>query len=243
MIRVSLQAVAMKITALSFILASTCAQGQAQNTPYPRMAPLQQYLMADRRAEIALAQSAAPPAISLHATVLVLTPHGYRVAHKGGNGFTCLVERAWMKPFDDAQFWNWKMRGPTCYNSAASRTILPYTYKRTDMVLAGLTESAIFNHIKAAVADRQLPSPEPGSMAYMMSKDQYLEDAGKSWMPHVMFYSPKADSANDGANWGADRPGSPVLFDNAHHVNPEPWALFFVPVSHWSDGSPAPLMH
>lgn len=74
------------------------------------MAPLQQYLIPDPRAEIALAQSAAPPAISLHATVLVLTPRGYQVAHRGSNGFTCLVERAWMKPFDDPEFWNWKLR-------------------------------------------------------------------------------------------------------------------------------------
>jgi hypothetical protein len=242
MIRVSFRAVAIKITALSFVLAATSALGQAQTARYPHMAPLQQYLM-DRRAEIALAQSAAPRPIAQHATVLVLTPAGYQVVQKGSDGFTCLVERSWMKPFDDAEFWNWKMRGPVCYNAEASSTVLPYTYKRTDMVLAGMTESAIFDRIKADVADKQLLAPEPGSMAYMMSKDQYLADDGKAWMPHVMVYTPKANAANDGASWGADQTGSPVLFDSDHHVNPEPWALFFIPVSHWSDGSPAPLMH
>lgn len=242
MIRVRFRAAAMKITALSFTLAAACAQGQAQNTPYPRMAPLQRYLIADRRAEIALAQSAAPPAISQRAMILVLTPHGYRVTQKSSNGFTCLVERSWMKPFDDAEFWNWKMRAPTCYNAKASRTILPYTIKRTDMVLAGLTESEIFDHIKAAVAAKQLPSPEPGAMAYMMSKNQYIADAGKSWMPHLMFYTPTDDRANGGASWGAGVPGSPVVFDSTHHVNPEPWAIFFVPITRWSDGAPAPRM-
>ncbi len=135
------------------------------------------------------------------------------------------------------------MRAPVCYNPEASRTVLPYTLKRTGMVLAGLSESAIYDRIKAAVAAKELPAAAPGSMAYMMSKDQHLTDAAKAWMPHVMFYSPKADTANDGASWGADEPGSPVIFDNGHRVNPEPWTLFFVPVSHWSDGSPAPIMH
>jgi len=39
------------------------------------MAPVEQYLM-DRNAEIALACSAAPDAISHHASVIVLTRHG-----------------------------------------------------------------------------------------------------------------------------------------------------------------------
>jgi hypothetical protein len=41
-------------------------------TPYPSMAPLDQYLMADRNAEIALARSAAPPSISRDAKFTVL---------------------------------------------------------------------------------------------------------------------------------------------------------------------------
>lgn len=227
---------------LSLSLAAACAQSQAASTPHARMAPLAQYLSPSRQAEVALARSAAPPSISRHATVMVFTPHGYEVAEKGDNGFTCLVERSWMEPFDDTEFWDSKMRGPVCYNAEASRSVLAYTLKRTDMVLAGQSEQAIYAGIKAAVAANQLPHAQPGSMAYMMSKGQYLTESAKSWMPHVMFYSAKADTANDGASWGADLDGSPVLFDNAHHVNPEPWSLFFVPVSHWSDGSHAPQM-
>ena len=64
-------------------------------TPYPSMAPINQYLMADRNAEIALAQSSAPQSISRDATVLVLGRHGYETAISGKNGFTCLVERGW----------------------------------------------------------------------------------------------------------------------------------------------------
>jgi hypothetical protein len=45
---------------------------QAPKTAYPIMAPLDQYLMADRNTEIALARSAAPEAISRDARILVL---------------------------------------------------------------------------------------------------------------------------------------------------------------------------
>jgi hypothetical protein len=52
------------------------------------MARLEQYLMPDR-AEIALARSAAPAAISEKATVPALKPQGYETAVNGTNGFTC----------------------------------------------------------------------------------------------------------------------------------------------------------
>ena len=75
-------------------------QGWAQTskTAYPNMAPLDQYLMADRDAEIALARSAAPDAISGDARIQVLGRHGYETAVEGKNGFVCLVERGWMSP-------------------------------------------------------------------------------------------------------------------------------------------------
>ena len=62
------------------------------------MAPIEQYLMANRNAEIALAQSAGPESISREAEVLVLGRHGYETAVKGKNGFVCVVERSWMAP-------------------------------------------------------------------------------------------------------------------------------------------------
>src|SRR5689334_14553156 len=80
--------------------------------PYPAMAPVDQYLMSDRDAEIALARSAAPASVSHDATILVLTRHGYETAVEGRNGFVCVVERAWMSPFDSKEFWNPKLRGP-----------------------------------------------------------------------------------------------------------------------------------
>jgi hypothetical protein len=228
------------IALASSIAAAGPIRGSASSPPYAQMAPLSQYLSSDRQAEIDLARSAAPGSISLSATILALTPHGYETAERGTNGFTCLVERSWNDPFDDAEFWNWKMRAPVCYNAPASRSVLQYTIFRTKLSLAGVSKSQMFDRLRVAIANGALPTAEQGSMAYMMSKEQYLNDGAKSWYPHVMFYAPKVDAANDGESWGADRRGSPVVFDSSHHANPEPFTVFFVPVAHWSDGSRGP---
>lgn len=206
----------------------------AQNT-YPAMLPLSRYLM-DRNAEVSLAQTAAPPALSRNATVLALTSRGYEVAKKGSNGFTCIVERGWMPPFDQRDFWSPRLRAPICYNAAASRTVLQYTLDRTKLALQGLSRTQILARIEAM----PLPTPEPGSMSYMLSKEQQLGEEAGSWRPHLMFHLPKSYSAGDGAKWGADLPGSPVVFDNEHHVSPEPQTILMIPVSKWSDGTAAP---
>lgn len=205
-----------------------------------QMAPAGEYLIADRQTEIDLARSAAPTSISKNATVLVLTPRGYEAAAIGTNGFTCLVERAWQNAFDNAEFWNARMRAPVCYNGAASRSVLPYTIFRTKLALAHAGTTAMLARLDDAIKARRLPALEAGSMAYMMSKQQYLNNAAKAWYPHVMVYAPKADGARGGASWGANRTGSPVVLDTSDRVMPEPWALFFIPVAAWSDGSAAP---
>lgn len=233
-----------RVFALAIVLAIgiSPARATAAGSAYPSMAPLEKYLMPDLTAEIALARSAAPPSISSHATVLVLGRHGYETAARGTNGFTCLVERAWTAPFDFKQFWNWKIRGPICYNEAASRTILTYTIRRTQMVLAGLTNAQMLARTRAAVASGKLPLPSLGSMSYMLSKKQYLGDGSGNWMPHLMIYAPGASSAHDGAGWGANLPGSPVIYDSRETVMPEPETIFMLPVARWSDGSIAPRM-
>src|ERR1700704_6896313 len=174
------------------------ARAQDNKTPYPSMAPLDQYLIADRNAEIALARSAAPDSISRDAKVLVLGPHGYETAVEGKNGFVCVVERGWMGPFegeDAANFWNPKIRGPICFNPPAARSILPLTYKRTEMILAGQSKAQIIAGIKTFIK-QELPPLEPGAMSYMMSKDQYLTDSGRhNWIAHLMFYTPLMDGA------------------------------------------------
>ena len=212
----------------------TQGQAQAPKTAYPSVAALDQYLMADRNAEIALARSAAPEAISGDAKILVLGRHGYETAVEGKNGFVCVVERGWMSPSDAPEFWNPKIRGPICYNPPAARSILPMTYKRTEMVLAGQSKAQIEEGIKT-FAKKELPALELGAFTYMMSKEAYLTDTGDHNMAHLMFYTPIMDSAV----WGAGLDKSPVV------LNPqfarEGIDVFMVLTGMWSDGTLAPV--
>jgi hypothetical protein len=210
----------------------------AHAAPYAAMAPVDQY-MTPRADEIALAKSAAPPSITDKATILVLTPHGYDTAVKGSNGFVCAVERSWMSNYDFPQFWNPHMRGPLCYNPAAVRTILPYTIRRTELVLAGRSKSEMSDAIKADIEKHKLPPLENGAMTYMLSKQQFLNDRAHNWVPHLMFYFPREPAAS----WGADLPGVPTMLNPQFQESPEAISVVMVPVAHWSDGSPAPVMH
>ena len=207
-----------------------CAQPQNAGTPYPSMAQLDQYLMADREAEIALAKSAAPKAISDYAEVLVLDRQGYTTAVHGTNGFVCMVERSWTAEIDNPDFWNPKLRGPICFNPPAARTYLPFTIRKTKLVLAGKSKAQMFDAIAAALDKKELPAMEPGAMCYMLSKDGYLNDRVGHWHPHLMFFVPTTDAKA----WGADLPGSPVLADDDPQ---DRLTIFMVPVANWSDGT------
>lgn len=208
-----------------------------RSTAYPNMAPLDQYLM-DRNDEIALARTAAPEAISRDAQILVLGRHGYENAVEGKNGFVCAVERGWMSPFYHPDFWNPKIRGPICFNPAAARSVWPLTIKRTELILEGMSKAQMKETIKTALDRKELPALEPGAMSYMMSKKAYLTDEDDHNMSHLMIYAPLTDKAS----WGADLSGSPVLFGGQFQGMPEPITVFLVPLSKWSDGTPAPSM-
>lgn len=204
---------------------------RAQANPYPSMAPLEQYRMPEL-AEAAMARSAGPASVADHATVMVLGQHGYTTVAKGTNGFLCLVERGWGAATNAAEFWNPKVRAPHCFNAAATRTFLPIYLLKTKLVLAGRSKEEIQRALDAAFASHQLPALAPETMVYMMSKEQYLNDQGKSWHPHVMFYA----AGKVAASWGANLPGSPVI---AADDPQERVTIFMVVVRHWSDGTPA----
>lgn len=220
----------------ALFLASTCAglAGAAQAaTHYPAMAPVAQYLMADRSAEIALARSAAPPSVSGDAEVLVLGPHGYVSAAPGKNGFVCLVERAWFSGLEDDGFWDPKLRSPICFNPQAARSVLPTFLTRTTWALAGASQAQIEKQTHAAMADGKVPAPETGAITFMMSKDGYLGGgANGPWRPHLMFFMPSSIRT---ADWGASLHGTGVFGDEA---GVDPYTMFYVPVAAWSDGTP-----
>jgi hypothetical protein len=228
-------AVAIKSFALLVVLGtaylamSQQAMPQDATTPYPKMAPVEQYLMADRSAEIALARSAAPESISRDAEVLVLGRHGFETAVKGKNGFVCIVGRGWSSA-PDPDFWNPKVRVPMCVNAAAARSFLLRITRITDLALAGRTPAQVNEAMAAAVANKELPPMEPGAMCYMMGKQGYGGDSAPHWPSHVMFFY----SQTDPAIWGANLPGSPVV---AVEDPQEQLTQFVIAVQRWSDGT------
>ena len=206
------------------------AQAQKNVTPYPNMAPVDQYLMTDRNAEIALAKSAAPKSISDSAEVMVLDRQGYISVVKSTNGFVCMVERSWTAGIADPDFWNPKLRAPICFNPAAVRTYLPITLEKTKLVLAGKSKAQMFEAVEAELDNKQLPALEPGAMCYMLSREGYLGDEVGHWHPHLMFFVPPRDLSW----WGANLSGSPILgvADAEDRMT-----VFLIPVGKWSDGT------
>jgi len=221
-----------EITALAFVililfLCPACARAQDAKAPYPVMAPLDQYLIPDEKAEIALARSSAPASISDAAEVMVLRRDGYATAVKGSNGFV------WAKPTDDPEFWNSKVRAPNCFNPAASRTFLPIFLTKTKLVLTGKSKAQILAATTSALEKKELPALAPGAMCYMMAKQQYLSDDDMNWHPHLMFFV----SGDAVKSWGANLPGSPVIAGNDPE---ERVTVFMVLAGTWSDGTPGP---
>jgi hypothetical protein len=181
--------------------------------------------------EIALARSAAPSIVSSRATVKVLTPSGYQIAHKGDNGFVCLVMRGWSAPtYTPAQFRNLvydaTVRAPICFDAGASRTVLPYYELRSKLGMEGKTPDQIAEAIQSAYARGELPKRDAVSFAYMWSADQNLGSGIGHWHPHMMIFAPYYDNSMLGGN----EFGSPLpqVSDDAG----TPFTVVVVPVDH-----------
>jgi hypothetical protein len=233
-------------TLAAVLFASRPAAAQDAQQSYPTRGPIEQYLM-ERDAEIALARSAAPDAISHDASVMVLTRHGYETAVQGKNGWVCMVGRGWGGMFDNPEFWSPKVRAAACFNPPAARSVLPYDYKRTELLLAGHSKLEAIAAMKAAIDKKELPALEQGTICYMMSKTSYLTDNGGHNGPHLMFYQ----TEKDGATWGANLDNSPIFAVNYWYMSADLYpqlksfpamSVFLVGVDKWSDGTPAPPM-
>jgi len=231
------------IIAINIALGCGVSNAAAQTDKYPKMAPIDQYLM-EKNAEIQLARSAAPDSISRDATIFVLGQQGYETAVEGKNGFACMVNRSWTAAFDWPEFWNPKVRAAHCLNPQAARSILPIDFLRSRMVMAGRSKAEILSAIKAAFEIKQLPDLESGAMDYMMSKSAYLTDEDGHNAPHLMFFTAGVDAKD----WGSNTADSPVmaapywffLSQEPSQMRGLPSVLvFLVGVADWSDGTPA----
>jgi len=216
------------------VLLSSCASAYAQApNAYPTMAPISKYLIPSAADEIAMARSAAPPSVSAHAEVLVLTKTGYVVAAKGSNGWVCFVGRMWSAGFDDPEFWNWHGRGPACLNPPAVQSVLPQEIALTNWAIAGDTREQIAKKAQAAYASHQFTNPAPDSFALMLSKEGYLNDeVAGPWHPHVMLLI----AYDRMATWAAGFAGSPIIAPPPNFRRYQPVTIA-IPVHRWSDGS------
>ena len=202
----------------------------AAPSSYPRMAPLDQYLIADRAAEVTFARTAAPPSVSGHAQVLVLGKHGYEAAVAGDNGFVCLVTRSWDKGIGQPEFWNPKIRSPECFNPPAARSVLPRYLERTKWVLAGESTAQMSARAQAESAAGKFAAPPPGSFCYMLSQGGYTDDrAAGPWYPHLMFFQ----GPTAAGQWGANLPDSLIVADSSSYQG---LTYFLVIVPQWSNG-------
>ena len=199
----------------------------AQAATYP---PLRDYLMA-RDAEMALVKSAAPASIADRATIKLLTPSGYQVAHEGDNGFVCLVMRGWTAPtYTPRQLrdftYDATIRAPICFDPIAARTVMPYYELRSTLGMKSKTPDQIADAVQAAYATGRLPKRDAVSFAFMWSADQHLGQGIGHWHPHVMVFAPYYDNALLGGNeFGS---ALPQLSDDAG----TPFAVVVIPVDH-----------
>jgi hypothetical protein len=205
------------------------AMAQDAAATYTKMAPIDQYFMTDKDAEVALARGAAPDSISRDADVLILGRHGFETAVHGKNGFVCIVGRSWTSAADP-DFYDPKVRVPMCVNAAAAHSYLLRITRITELALAEHTLAQVNETIAAAIARKELPPMESGAMCYMMSKRGYGGATLPHWPSHLMFFY----SDTDPALWGANLPDSPVIAvaDPMEHLT-----QFVIPTQKWSDGT------
>jgi hypothetical protein len=192
---------ARRIALLAALAALPAVQAGAQQSKYP---PLDRYLM-PRAAEIALARTAAPPSVSGHATIKVLTRSGFEVAERGDNGNVCRVIRGFSapsftpKPFRDLVY-DPTVRAPICFTAPAAKVAMPYYELRTALALEGKTPDEIAAAVSKSYANESLPHRDAVTMAYMWSGDQNLASGVGAWHPHVMLFAPNYDNAMVGGH-------------------------------------------
>ena len=140
-----------------------------------------------RQRQIELSLSAAPPEISSKATVYILGAKGYEKVREGTNGFSCLVERAFVGTTQVAV-------APMCFDAEGTRTLLLVDLRKEELRAKGTPEQEINSDIANGYKDGRFKAPSKPGFLYMMSKENYVYDAQSkesgAFPRHLMFYAP-----------------------------------------------------
>jgi hypothetical protein len=136
-----------------------------------------------REREIAIARSAAPPAVADSAEIWVLGDRGYERAREGTNGYGCIVQRAM----------SGQSQIPRCDDRSGVETLFP-VYQLIERMRA---EGRTYGDVRRAMAEGYrtgtLRAPRHGGFSYMYSVDAFFATASGErapFTPHVMVYWP-----------------------------------------------------
>jgi hypothetical protein len=158
-----------------------------------------------REVQVRIAKLAAPREITDHADIYVLARHGYELAERGDNGFSCMIERE--KP-DTME--------PECYDAEGSRTTVKVRIYAEQQRANGVSEQEIEQSIKAGYKSGKFKPPSKPGIVYMLSDYNYVlnPETGKiiHFPGHLMFYAPYATEKTVGSGEGAPyivHPGEP----------------------------------
>lgn len=166
--------------------------------------------------ETDFALSSLPPYLRSNATVYLLDPKkGYYVAHKGSNGFICMVART---------EWEWgefrkDIAAAISYDAEGAHTIFP-AYRDVAAMRASGKFTAL--QIKAIITDRikkgVYKAPARSGVSFMLAPvmrsytgpaDQ--KDVMTMNMPHYMFYAPYLINADIGNTPDGSQDGPVVI--------------------------------
>jgi hypothetical protein len=201
-------------------LAIICTLLAAGTGAAPAQAPAAQHAgrrpPLPREREIALARSAAPPAVSDSATIYVLGDSLYEVAVRGTNGNACFVSRDWMDSIE-----------PHCFDAEGAATVLQMEILKVEQFHQGRSAEEADRVVADALASGRLRLPRRPVMSYMMSAEQWLIDderhVGGHWHPHLMIYYPYITGTDLGLGSGDMK--TAIVFDGG-----KPWASIMIPL-------------
>jgi hypothetical protein len=158
----------------------------AQETPQEPTKEVHFDASVPRERQIELALSAAPTEVSSKAAVYILGRKGYEKIRKGTNGFSCLVERAFVGTTQVAV-------APACFDAVGSQTLMQTYLRREELRAEGKSEAEVKDDIAKGYKDGRFKVPGPGFL-YMMSNENHVYDPNAKESgyvpPHLMFYAP-----------------------------------------------------
>jgi hypothetical protein len=157
--------------------------------------------------QIRLAETAAPAEVSGKASVYVLRVHGYELARKGTNAFTCFVDRTRLDTLE-----------PECMDAEGFATTFLTRLFAERQRAAGVAEEKIKADIEDGYRSGRFLAPRRPGLIYMLSDYNIIfEDKSQKLMhvsPHLMFYAPGLEEKDTGSG-----PGAPILTDPGKPYN------------------------